>query len=68
MRHRQITRQEGEILHSKPDGTISQSMDKLIAYKQIKGRKDNALAVVAVEKGAGVFEVVTVMTNFEVQK
>lgn len=29
-------------------------MDKLIAYKKIKGRKDNALAVVAVEKGAGV--------------
>jgi ribonuclease Z len=32
------------------------------------GRNDNALAVVAVEKSVGSFEVVTVMTNFEVHE
>ena len=68
MMQRQISTQEVEILLSEPDGTIRQSMDKLIAYKKIKGRKDNALAVVAVEKGVGLFEVVTVMSNFEVRE
>ena len=66
MMQRQISPQEVEILLSDPDGLIKQSRDKIIAYKQVKGRRDNSLAVVAVDNGNGELEVVIVMTNFEV--
>lgn len=66
MMQRQITPQDVEILLSDPDGLIRQSKDKVIAYKRVKGRSDNSLAVIAVDSGSGEFEVVTVMTNFEV--
>ena len=42
-------------------------MDKLVLYKKLEARGDNAIAVVAVEQNNG-FEVVTVMVNFEVRK
>ena len=66
MMQRQISPQEVEILLSDPDGLIKQSRDKVIAYKRVKGRRDYSLAVVAVDSGNREFEVVTVMTNFEV--
>ncbi|HJN49374.1 MAG: DUF4258 domain-containing protein [Pseudomonadales bacterium] len=68
MMQRGISPREVEILLSDPDGSIKQSRDKVIAFKQVRGRKDNSLAVVAVDKGNGLLEVVTVMTNFEVLK
>jgi len=67
MIQRQISTKEVEDLLARPDGTIRQSKDKVIAYKHIEGRKDDSLAVVAVERDSNV-EVVTVMVNFEVQK
>jgi hypothetical protein len=68
MMQRGISPQEVELLLSKPDGTIKQSMDKFIYYKQVKGRKDNALAAVTVKIENNRFEVITVMINFEVPK
>ena len=68
MIQRGISPQEVELLLSKPDGTIKQSMDKFIYYKQVKGRKDNALAAVTVKVASNRFEVITVMVNFEVSK
>ena len=50
-----------------PDGVIRQSMDKVIAYKNIEDRTDNSIAVVAVE-GDQAWEVITVMINFEVRQ
>jgi len=68
MIQREISPQEVALLLSKPDGTIKQSMDKFIYYKQVKGRKDNALAAVTVKVASNRFEVITVMVNFEVSK
>ena len=68
MMQRGISPQEVELLLSKPDGTIKQSMDKFIYYKQVKGRKNNALAAVTVKIENSRFEVITVMINFEVPK
>ena len=68
MMQREISPQEVEPLPSKPDGTIKQSMDKFIYYKQVKGRKNNALAAVTVKIENSRFEVITVMINFEVPK
>ena len=68
MMQREISPQEVEPLLSKPDGTIKQSMDKFIYYKQVKGCKDNALAAVTVKIEKNRFEVITVMINFEVPK
>jgi len=68
MMQRGISPQEVELLLSKPDGTIKQSMDKFIYYKQVKGRKDNTLAAVTVKIENNRFEVITVMINFEVPK
>lgn len=52
-----------------PDGKISQSKDKAILYKTLKGRRDNLVAAVVVERMPGdVLEVVTVLVNFEVRK
>lgn len=52
---------------AKPDRTIRQSLDKVIAYKRIEGRNDNSVAVVAVEEDQ-VWEVITVMVNFEARE
>ena len=62
-----ISPQEVEDILTEPDDVIRQSRDKFIAYKKIRGRRDNMLAAVAVEDGR-VWEVITVMVNFEVRK
>lgn len=67
MLQRRISPQEVENILTEPDGVIRQSKDKFIAYKKIRGRRDNLLATVAVED-AGVWEVITVMVNFEVRE
>jgi serine/threonine protein phosphatase PrpC len=67
MSGRDISTSEVEDILAKPDGTIRQSMDKLIAYKKLKGRKDNCVAIIAVEKN-NEFEIITVMVNFGVRK
>jgi hypothetical protein len=67
MVERNISTVDVERVLRKPDGVIRHSMDKIIAYKQVRGRKDNVLAVVAVERNEE-FEVVTVLANFEVRK
>ena len=67
MLQRRISPQEVEDILTKPDGVIRQSRDKFIAYKKIRGRRDNMLAAVAVEDGR-MWEVITVMVNFEVRK
>ena len=48
--------------------TLHQSKDKIIFYKILKERKDNALAVVTVLRGIETYEVIAVMINFEVNK
>ena len=67
MTERKISTSDVESILTKPDGVIRQSMDKLVLYKKLEPRGDNAIAVVAVEQNNG-FEVVTVMVNFEVRK
>lgn len=67
MLQRGISPQEVEDILTEPDGMIRQSRDKFIAYEKIRGRRDNLLAAVAVEDGR-VWEVITVMVNFEVRK
>ena len=67
MIQRGISPQHVEDILGSPDGVIRQSMDKVIAYKQIEGRIDNSIAVVAVE-GNQAWEVITVMINFEAQE
>ena len=67
MFQRKVSAQEVEDLLAKPDGVIRQSRDKVIAYKRIGRRTDNAVAVVAAE-GKGAWEVITVMVNFEVRQ
>lgn len=67
MLQRRISPQEVEDILTEPDGVIRQSRDKFIAYKKIRGRRDNMLAAVAVEDGR-MWEVITVMVNFEVRK
>ena len=67
MTERKISTSDVENILTKPDGVIRQSMDKLVLYKKLEARGDNAIAVVAVEQNNG-FEVVTVMVNFEVRK
>ena len=67
MLQRRISPQEVENILTEPDGVIRQSKDKFIAYKKIRGRRDNLLAAVTVED-AGVWEVITVMVNFEVRE
>lgn len=56
-----------EDILAKPDRTIRQSLDKVIAYKRIEGRNDNSVAVVAIEENQ-VWEVITVMVNFEARE
>ena len=67
MMQRHVSTQEVEALLARPDGVISQSMDKIIAWKRFKGTRDNAIAVVAVET-TDATEVITVMVNFEVKQ
>lgn len=67
MLQRRISPQEVQDILTEPDGVIRQSRDKFIAYKKIRGRRDNMLAAVAVEDGR-MWEVITVMVNFEVRK
>jgi len=67
MTERKISTSDVESILTKPDGVLRQSMDKLVLYKKLEARGDNAIAVVAVEQNNG-FEVVTVMVNFEVRK
>lgn len=67
MLQRRISPREVENILTEPDGVIRQSRDKFIAYKEIGGRRDNVLAAVAVEDGR-MWEVITVMVNFEVRK
>ncbi len=63
---RGISTQEVEDVLLDPDGVIAQSRDKIIAFKRLKGRSDNTIAVVAVDD-ARVWSVITVMTHFEVR-
>lgn len=67
MFQRRISAQEVENLLANPDGVVRQSRDKVIAHKNLKGRRDNSVAAVALE-GEGAWEVITVMVNFEVRK
>ena len=67
MLQRRISLQEVEDILTEPDDVSRQSRDKFIAYEKIRGRRDNLLAAVAVEDGR-VWEVITVMVNFEVRK
>jgi lipopolysaccharide biosynthesis protein len=67
MIERQISTTQVEEVLLKPDGRILQSQDKVISYREFQGRKDNSIAIVAVERD-GNFEVVTVMVNLEVKK
>lgn len=68
MLQRKITTSQVERILNDPDGMIHQSKDKIIFYKILKERKDNALAVVTVSREVDTCEVVTVMINFEVNK
>ena len=67
MSQRRISAQDVDSILANPDGLIRQSRDKVIAHKEIKGRQDNSVAVVALE-GEGAWEVITVMVNFEVRE
>jgi hypothetical protein len=68
MLQREITTTQIELILNDPDGMIHQSKDKIIFYKILKDRKDNALAVVTVLRDVDTYEVITVMINFEVKK
>jgi hypothetical protein len=68
MMQRVVSPQEVELLLGDPDGIIAQSKDKFIYYKMIRGRKDNDLAAVVVQKRNNLHEVITVMVNFEAPK
>jgi hypothetical protein len=68
MLQRKITTTQIEHILNDPDGMIHQSKDKIIFYKILKERKDNALAVVIVLRDVDTYEVITVMINFEVNK
>ena len=68
MLQRKITTTQIERILNDPDGMIDQSKDKIIFYKILKERKDNALAVVTVVSDVDIYEVITVMINFEVNK
>lgn len=68
MQQRNISPAIVEEVIFKCDGKIKQSKDKTIYYKKLKGRKDNSVAAVVVEKKRELLEVLTVMINFEVKK
>ncbi|OGQ90961.1 MAG: hypothetical protein A2289_00595 [Deltaproteobacteria bacterium RIFOXYA12_FULL_58_15] len=57
------------LLFVHPDGRIPQSKDKAILYKKLPRRRDNLVAAVVVETGAGgIVEVITVLVHFEVKR
>lgn len=66
MLQRNISTTEVELILTEPDGTIKQSRDKFIYYKNIKGRKDNSIAAVTLLRSKNEFEVITVLIDFEV--
>jgi hypothetical protein len=69
MQERDLSVDEVLQIIQKADGKIAQSKDKTILYKALKGRRDNLIAAVVVERMPGdVLEVVTVLVNFEVRK
>lgn len=68
MLQRRITTTQIERILNDPNGMIHQSKDKIIFYKILKERKDNALAVVTVLRDVYTYEVNTLMINFEVNK
>lgn len=53
------------VLHD-ADGIIKQTKDKCIFYKKMTNRKDNLIAIVALNYPER-YEVITVMINFEVK-
>lgn len=67
MQQRNIATDDIETILNSPDGIIKQTFDKSIFYKKVKGRKDNMIAVVAVDYSDR-YEIITVMINFEVRK
>jgi len=67
MIERNISTSDVEDILTQPDGTIRQSMDKFIANKKIEARKEDSVAIVAVERN-NEFDVITVMVNFEVRE
>ncbi len=68
MQERSVSVREIQSIIASPDGRIPQSKDKEILYKRIRGRKDNFVAAVIVEKMPGnLIEVITVLINFEVR-
>jgi len=67
MNERKISTLDVENIINSPDGTIEQSLDKKIFYKELPSRNDNIIAVVALEQEV-TFEILTVMINFEVHK
>ena len=68
MIQRVVSPQEVDHLLDDPEESIAQSKDKFIYYKMVRGRKDNVLAAVVVQKRNNLYEVITVMVNFEVPK
>ena len=68
MQERKISPDEVELIIRKPDGVIEQSNDKSIFFKKIKRRNDNMIAAVTVLRAKTLYEVITVMINFEVNK
>ncbi len=69
MLERKISVAEIELIITQPDGKIQQSKDKAIMYKAIPKRKDNLVAAVVVEIfSRNLFEIITVLVNFEVRK
>ena len=67
MFQRRISARDVESLLANPDGLIRQSRDRVIAHKKMRGRQDNSVAVVDLER-RDAWEVMTVMVNFEVRK
>ena len=68
MQERKVSVDEVQLVIDSPDGKIRQSKDKVVLYKKINGRKDNLIAVVAVEKDKlkPLIEIISVLVNFEV--
>lgn len=68
MIERSITTADVEAVITKADGSIPQSRDKKIFYKRMRHRKDNLIAVVAVQRSSELpTEIITVLVNFEVR-
>ncbi len=67
MIQRKISTEEVELILASPDGKIRQSMDKIIYYKNLKGRKDNSVAAVTLLIKNSCYEIITVMIDFEVK-